>query len=241
MKVLVIDIGGTNIKVASTDQRVPLKIPSGPTMNAQKMVELVLAATGTWEYDCVSIGYPGPVTHDRPLAEPFNLAPGWVDFPYQKALGKPIRFINDAAMQALGGYQGGRMLFVGVGTGLGTAMIFDGIVVPLELAHLPYRNGFSYEDYAGAAGLEKRGKKRWRKSVLDIIAKLKEAMVCDYVLLGGGNSKLMQELPKGVILGANSCAIEGGLKLWETPSAGPRPALITTTSSNAVPLSKSVQ
>ena len=130
---------------------------------------------------------------------------------------------------------------VGVGTGLGTAMIFDGIVVPLELAHLPYRNGFSYEDYAGAAGLERRGKKRWRKSVLDIVARLKDAMVCDYVLLGGGNSKLMQELPKDVILGANSNAIEGGLKLWDTPSAGPRPALITTTSSNSVPPSKSVQ
>jgi polyphosphate glucokinase len=241
MKVLIIDVGGTNIKVASTDQRVPLKIPSGPTLNAEKMVELVLAATGTWVYDCVSIGYPGPVTHDRPLAEPVNLAAGWVDFPYQKALGKPIRFINDAAMQALGGYKGGRMLFLGVGTGLGSAMIFDGVVVPLELAHLPYRNGFSYEDYAGAAGMERRGKKRWRRSVLDIIAKLKEAMVCDYVLLGGGNAKLMKDLPKGVIVGENSNAIEGGLKLWETPSAGASSAVITATPSNAAPLSKSVQ
>jgi polyphosphate glucokinase len=241
MKVLVIDIGGTNVKVASTDQRVPLKISSGPTMNAQKMVEQVLAATATWKYDCVSIGYPGPVTHDRPLAEPFNLAPGWIDFSYQKALGKPIRFINDAAMQALGGYKGGRMLFLGVGTGLGSAMIFDGVVVPLELAHLPYRSGFSYEDYAGAAGMERRGKRRWRKSVLDIIAKLKEAMVCDYVLLGGGNAKLMKDLPKGVIVGENSNAIEGGLKLWETPVAGASPALSTATPGNAAPLSKSVQ
>jgi polyphosphate glucokinase len=153
MKVLVIDIGGTNIKVASTDQRIPLKIASGPAMTAEQMVELVLAATATWQYDCISIGYPGPVTHDHPLAEPYNLAPGWIDFPYQKALGKPIRFINDAAMQALGGYKGGRMLFLGTGTGLGSAMIFDGVVVPLELAHLPYKDGFTYEDYIGAAGL----------------------------------------------------------------------------------------
>jgi polyphosphate glucokinase len=241
MKVLVIDIGGTNVKVASTDQRVPLKIPSGHTMGAQKMVEEVLAATSSWEYDCISIGYPGPVTHDRPLAEPFNLAPGWMDFPYQKALGKPFRFINDAAMQALGGYKGGRMLFLGTGTGLGSAMIFDGVVVPLELAHLPYRDGFTYEDYAGAAGLEKRGKKRWRKSVLDIIAKLKAAMVCDYVLLGGGNAKLMQKLPEGVILGANSNAIEGGLKLWEIAVPNAAAGKAVATSSKATPVSKSVQ
>jgi polyphosphate glucokinase len=243
MKVLVIDIGGTNLKIASTDQRVPIKIASGPTMNASKMAEAVLAATATWEYDCISIGYPGPVTHDHPLADPFNLAPGWIDFPYQKALGKPIRFINDAAMQALGGYKGGRMLFLGTGTGLGSAMIFDGVIVPLELAHLPYRDGFTYEDYAGAKGLEKRGKKRWRKSVLDIVAKLKAAMVCDYVLLGGGNAKLMQKLPEGIIVGANSNAIEGGLKLWDTavPNAVPGKTVVRTTSSKAASVSKSVQ
>jgi polyphosphate glucokinase len=215
MKVLVIDIGGTNIKVSSTDKPVPIKIVSGPEMTAARMAQQVLAATESWRYDCVSIGYPGPVEHDHPLAEPHNLAPGWSDFPYQKTFGKPIRFVNDAAMQALGGYKGGRMLFLGTGTGLGSAMIFDGTVIPLELAHLPYRKGCTYEQYIGLAGLQRRGKKRWRKSVLDIIARLQAALVCDYVLLGGGNAKLMKELPSHVILGANSNAVEGGLKLWE--------------------------
>lgn len=221
MKVLVIDIGGTHIKVASTDKRVPVKIVSGPEMTAAQMAQQVLAATQGWSYDVISIGYPGPVEHDHPLSEPHNLAPGWIDFPYQKTFGKPIRFVNDAAMQALGGYKGGRMLFLGTGTGMGSAMIFDGTVIPLELAHLPYRKGLTYEEYIGLAGLERRGKQRWRKSVLDIIALLQAALVCDYVLLGGGNAKLMKELPSHVILGANSNAVEGGLKLWEKPSAKP--------------------
>lgn len=215
MKILVIDIGGTNIKVASSDKRVPIKIPSGPTMTSEKMTKDVLDATKGWEYDCISIGYPGPVVHDRPLAEPHNLAPGWIDFPYQKALGKPLRFINDAAMQALGGYKGGRMLFLGIGTGLGSAMIFDGVVIPLELAHLPYRKSRTYEDYVGLRGLERRGVERWRKSVLDVIERLRAALVCDSVLLGGGNAKLMENLPSHVVLGANSNAIEGGIKLWK--------------------------
>jgi polyphosphate glucokinase len=215
MKVLVIDIGGTNIKVASTDMRVPIKIPSGPTMDAEKMAKDVLAATEGWTYDCISIGYPGPVTHERPLAEPHNLAPGWIDFRYQKVFGKPIRFINDAAMQALGGYKGGRMLFLGTGTGLGTALIFDGVVIPLELAHLPYKKGRTYEEWIGLAGLQRQGKKRWRLSVLDVMERLQAAMVCDSVLLGGGNAKLMKNLPNHVMLGANSNAIDGGIKLWQ--------------------------
>jgi len=177
MKVLVIDIGGTNVKIAATDMRVPVKIPSGPTMDAQKMAKDVLVATEGWTYDCISIGYPGPVTHERPLAEPHNLAPGWIDFPYQKVFGKPIRFINDAAMQALGGYKGGRMLFLGTGTGLGTALIFDGVVIPLELAHLPYKKGRTYEEWIGLAGLQRLGKKRWRRSVLDIMERLQAALV----------------------------------------------------------------
>ena len=219
MKVLVIDVGGTHVKVASTDKRVPIKIVSGPEMTAEKMAQQVLAATEGWKYDAVSIGYPGPVAHDHPLAEPHNLAAGWIDFPYQKAFGKPIRFINDAAMQALGGYKGGRMLFLGVGTGLGSAMIFEGTVIPLELAHLPYKKNRSYEEYIGLAGLQLRGRKRWRKSVLDIIARLQAALVCEYVLLGGGNAKLMRDLPAHVILGANSNAIDGGIKLWENHPA----------------------
>jgi polyphosphate glucokinase len=223
MKVLVIDIGGTNIKVASTDIRVPIKIPSGPTMDAEQMARDVIAATTGWTYDYISIGYPGPVAHDRPLAEPHNLAAGWIDFPYQKAFGKPIRFINDAAMQALGGYKGGRMLFLGTGTGLGSAMIFDGVVIPLELAHLPYRKGRTYEECIGLAGLQREGKKRWRKLVLDIIERLQAALVCDSVLLGGGNAKLMKDLPTHVMLGANSNAIDGGLKLWQDAAISESP------------------
>ncbi len=217
MKVLVIDIGGTHIKVASTDKRDSIKIVSGPNMTAAMMAQQVLAATEGWKYDGVSIGYPGPVVHDHPLAEPHNLAAGWIDFSYQKVFGKPIRFINDAAMQALGGYRGKRMLFLGIGTGLGSALVFDGVVVPLELAHLPYKKGRTYEEYIGVAGLNRRGKRRWRKSVLDIIARLQAAFICDYVLLGGGNAKLMKNLPPHVILGANSNAVEGGLRLWQTP------------------------
>ncbi len=224
MKVLVLDIGGTHIKVASTDHLVPIKIVSGPTMDAAQMAQQVLAATAGWEYEAVSIGYPGPVLHDRPLAEPHNLAPGWIDFHYSKTFGKPIRFLNDAAMQALGGYRGGRMLFLGTGTGLGSALVFDGTVIPLELAHLPYKHGYTYEECVGLAGLERLGKKRWRKAVLDVIAHLRAAVVADYVLLGGGNAKLMKALPEHVILGANENAVQGGLKLWETPLPEPIPA-----------------
>jgi polyphosphate glucokinase len=196
------------------------------------MAQDVLAATGGWTYDCISIGYPGPVVHDHPLAEPHNLAAGWIDFPYQKIFGKPIRFINDAAMQALGGYKGGRMLFLGTGTGLGSAMIFDGVVIPLELAHLPYKKGRTYEQYIGAAGLQERGVKRWRRSVLDIIERLQAALVCDSVLLGGGNAKLMKDLPRHVILGANSNAIDGGIRLWQnepSPAASNGPPAKTET------------
>ncbi|WP_433965783.1 ROK family protein [Tunturiibacter gelidiferens] len=185
------------------------------------MTKDVLAATAGWTYDCVSIGYPGPVVHHRPIAEPHNLGPGWIDFPYEKAFGRPLRFINDAAMQALGGYKGGRMLFLGTGTGLGSAMIFDDIVIPLELAHLPYKKGLTYEQYIGLVGLERRGVRRWRKSVLDIISRLKAAMVCDTVLLGGGNAKMMKSLPNHVILGANTNAIDGGIKLWQDTPLDP--------------------
>jgi polyphosphate glucokinase len=223
MNVLVIDIGGTHIKVASTHNLVPIKIVSGPEMTAAAMAQQVLAATAAWQYDAVSIGYPGPVLHERPLAEPHNLGAGWTDFKYQKAFGKPIRFINDAAMQALGGYRGGHMLFLGIGTGLGCALIYDGVIIPLEIAHLPYKHGLTYEEHIGLVGLERDGKKRWRKSVLDIVARLRAALVADYVLLGGGNAKLMKALPNGVILGENSNAVQGGLKLWDTPIPMPTP------------------
>jgi polyphosphate glucokinase len=215
MKVLVIDVGGTNVKVASTDVPVPVKIPSGPAMTAAMMCRKVLAATKGWCYDCISVGYPGPVVNHRPIAEPHNLGPGWVDFNYEKALGKPLRFLNDAAMQALGGYKSGRMLFLGVGTGLGSAMVINGAVVPLELAHLPYRNGKTYEDYLGVAGLRRRGKKKWRASVLDVVELLQAAMICESVLLGGGNAKFMKDLPSHVMVGSNSNAVIGGLRLWQ--------------------------
>lgn len=215
MKILVIDVGGTNIKVASSDNPVPIKIPSGPSMTAENMTQLVLEATRNWKYDRISIGFPGPVVHHRPIAEPHNLGSGWVDFDYERAFPKPLRFINDAAMQALGGYKSGRMLFLGVGTGLGSALVLDGYTVPLELAHLPYKKGRTYEEYIGLAGLQRRGKKKWRKSVLDIIDRLQAAMVCDNVLLGGGNAKMMKGLPAHVVLGANSNAIAGGIRLWQ--------------------------
>lgn len=215
MKILVIDIGGTNVKVASTDAPIPIKIPSGPLMTAESMCQQVLTATKGWKYDRISIGYPGPVEHHRPISEPHNLGQGWVDFDYEKALGKPLRFVNDAAMQALGGYKSGRMLFLGTGTGLGSAMVVEGIVVSLELAHLPYKKGKTYEEYIGLAGLQRRGKDKWRKSVLDIIELLRAAMVCDCVLLGGGNAKFMKDLPAHVVVGSNSNAVTGGFRLWE--------------------------
>ena len=215
MKVLVIDIGGTNIKVASSELPVPIKIPSGPTLTPEEMCKQVLIATVGWQYDAISLGFPGPVAHDHPLKEPHNLGPGWVDYPYKEHFKKPLRFINDAAMQALGGYKEGRMLFLGVGTGLGSAMILDGLVVPLELAHLPYKKGLTYEDYVGLRGLERRGKKRWRISVMEVVALLQAGMICDTVLLGGGNAKLIKDLPDHITIGANSNAIAGGIRLWD--------------------------
>jgi polyphosphate glucokinase len=216
-KVLVIDVGGTNIKVLAEGQQGPLKIPSGPKMTAQAMVQQVLNATHDWDYDRIAMGYPAPVLDNKPVLEPHNLAPGWVRFDFQKAFGKPLRMINDAAMQALGSYQGGRMLFLGIGTGLGSALVIEGIVQPMELAHLPYRNGRTYEDYVGLRGLERLGKKRWRVHVLDVVERLAAALDVDYVILGGGNAKLLKTLPKGARLGANENAFLGGVKLWEDP------------------------
>jgi polyphosphate glucokinase len=213
-KVLVIDVGGTHVKVIATGITTPTKISSGTEMTASQMVQDVRAATKQWTYDAISIGFPGPVAHDKPLAEPHNLGTGWVDFDFARALGKPVKILNDAAMQALGSYQGGRMLFLGLGTGLGAAMILDGVTAPLELAHLPYKNKRTYEEYVGAAGLAERGKKRWRKNVLDVIDRLRAAMLCDYVVLGGGNAKLLEELPEGVVLGSNENAFTGGFRLW---------------------------
>jgi polyphosphate glucokinase len=215
MKVLVIDVGGTNLKV-SRGGATPIKVPSGPKMTAGKMADAVLKAIDDWKYDAVAIGYPGPVSHGRPSREPRNLGAGWVRFDYERAFGKPVRIINDAAMQALGGHQGGRMLFLGLGTGLGSALVAHGVVEPLELAHLPYRKGRTYEDYVGLRGYKRLGRKRWQRHVEAVIEILKNALQVDYVVLGGGQTKKLKGVPRGVRLGNNANAIRGGLRLWNT-------------------------
>lgn len=216
--VLVLDVGGTHVKVTSSDHPEPVKIVSGPMMTPGRMVRAVKAATQGWRYDRASIGYPGPVAGGRPLHEPFNLGAGWVGFQFRKALGCPVRIINDAAMQALGSYRKGRMLFLGLGTGLGSAMIVDGVLEPMEIAHLPYKHGKTYEDYLGLRGLKRLGKKKWRKQVFKIARKLMTALEADYVVLGGGNAKKLKNLPSGMRLGDNKNAALGGLRLWNEPS-----------------------
>ena len=213
--VLVIDVGGTNVKIIATGQKVPVKIPSGHALTPRRMVASVKKAAAGWNYVAVSIGYPGPVLHDKPIAEPHNLACGWLGFDFRKAFGKPVKVINDAAMQALGSYKGGRMLFLGLGTGLGSALIVDGMLEPMELAHLPYKKGRTYEDYVGLRGLKRLGKKKWRKNVAEVVAQLSKAMAADSVVLGGGNAKLLKKLPDGARLGSNQNAFLGGFRLWE--------------------------
>jgi predicted NBD/HSP70 family sugar kinase len=214
-KVLVIDVGGTNVKIQATGQDEVRKIPSGFEMSAKRMVAEVKKNAKDWSYDVVSIGYPGLVVDDLPLVEPRNLARGWVGFDYAKAFGCPVRIINDAAMQALGSYEGGRMLFLGLGTGLGAAMVRDGEVVPMELAHLQYRKGRTFEDYLGRRGLERLGKKKWAAVVADIVTDLKKAAAVDYIVLGGGNVKKLKQIPPGAREGANANAFRGGFRMWE--------------------------
>jgi polyphosphate glucokinase len=226
MKILVIDVGGTHVKVLGDSRKGPLAIPSGPTMTAQKMVGEVRKLVGTWKYSAVSIGYPGPVVHGRPICEPHNLGRGWVGFNFRQAFGRPVRVINDAAMQALGSYAGGRMLFLGLGTGLGSALIVDGVLEPMELAHLPYKKGRTYEDYVGLTALKRERKKKWRRHVADIVEQLKTALQADYVVLGGGNSKLLKKFPHNTRLGNNSNAFLGGYRLWQRPNSfSTRPTL----------------
>ena len=214
MKTLVIDVGGTHIKVLMTGQRKPVKLPSGKHMTPGIMVRAVRAATEGWKYDNVSIGYPGPVVRGRPILEPWNLGKGWVKYDFAKAFKRPVRIINDAAMQALGSYAGRTMLFLGLGTGLGSTMIVDGIIEPMELGHLPYRKG-TYEDYVGLRGLEKRGKKKWRRHVAKVVGQLTAALEPDDIVLGGGNVKKLKELPTGCRRGDNANAFLGGFRLWE--------------------------
>jgi polyphosphate glucokinase len=221
-RILVIDVGGTNVKLLVTGRKEPVKIPSGPKMTAEKMVKRVRRAVAGWEYSRVSIGYPGPVIHGHPLSEPHNLGAGWVGFDFKKAFGRPVKIINDAAMQAIGIYRGGRMLFLGLGTGLGSAMIVDGLVEQMEIAHLPYKNGRTYEDYLGIRGMRRLGKKRWERHVYRVVEQLKNTLGVDYVVLGGGNAKLLRALPPGAWLGNNSTAFTGGFRLWEEPGASPK-------------------
>ncbi len=215
-KILVVDVGGSHVKVLASGQREPRKFASGPTMTPRQMVAEVEKLTRGWKYDVVSIGYPGLVVHGRPVAEPHNLGRGWVRFDYRAAFGRPVRIINDAAMQALGSYEGGKMLFLGLGTGLGSALVVDGVVEPMELGHLPYKKG-TYEDYVGQRGLDKRGKKKWRRHVADVVAGFVAALEPDDVVLGGGNVGKLKELPPGCRAGDNANAFVGGFRLWAKP------------------------
>lgn len=218
LNVLVIDIGGTNIKLLATGQDEPRKFSSGPKMTPRQMVAGVKKLAKGWKYDVVAIGYPGPVSRDRIVCEPHNLGKGWVGFDFSSAFGCPVKILNDAAMQALGSYKRGSMLFLGLGTGLGSAMVVDGVVEAMELGHLPYKNG-TYEDYVGARGMEKRGKKKWRKHVADVVAYLTAALQPTDVVLGGGNVKNLEELPPGCRAGDNANAFLGGFRLWADAGA----------------------
>jgi polyphosphate glucokinase len=221
-RILVIDVGGTHVKLLMTGQKDSVKIPSSLSMTAAKMVRAVKKATRSWKYDGIVMGYPGPVINNHPLREPHNLGGGWVGFNFRKAFGHPIKIINDASMQALGSYKGGRMLFLGLGTGLGSAMVIDGILEPMELAHLFYKNGKTYEDYLGIRGLKKYGKKKWRREVSKVTEKLEAALEADYVVLGGGNAAKLKKLPPGARLGSNDNAFRGGFRLWSHSDHPPR-------------------
>ncbi len=212
--VLVIDVGGSNIKLRKSDSPHTAKIKSGPRMTPSEMVVQVLAHTAKWEYDVVSIGFAGPVVHGKPACDPANLGPGWTEFDFRKAFRKPVKLINDAAMQALGCYRGGRMLFLGLGTGLGSTLILDEVVVPLELGQLRYSKTATLEDVLGKANLKKVGAEEWERAVHASVDNLHKAFVADYVVLGGGNAKKIRRLPKGTRRGSNRYAFPGGVRLW---------------------------
>jgi polyphosphate glucokinase len=211
--VLVIDVGGSNIKIGMQGKPL-LKIPSGKTMTAARMAAAVLKSIDGWKYDAVSIGFPGAVRNGKPAHEPHNLSGGWMRFNYRKAFRRPVRIVNDAAMQALGAYKGGCMLFLGLGTGLGSALIVDGVLMPLELAHLPYREGKSYEDYVGLRGLQRLGRRKWTRHVEKVVELLANALRADDVVLGGGQTKKLKTLPASIRLSTNQSAMRGGLTLW---------------------------
>jgi polyphosphate glucokinase len=214
MRILTIDVGGSHVKVLATGQTEPRRVESGPSMTAADMVAVVKHIAADWTYDVISIGYPGPVVNNVPIKEPANLGRGWVGFDFAAAFGRPVKIINDAAMQALGSDDGGRLLFLGFGTGFGSAMVIDGRVEPMELAHLPYKKKRTYEDYVGQRGLKRLGKKKWRREVTVVINELSAALGPDYVVVGGGNIDVLRDLPPRTRLGANSNAFQGGFRLW---------------------------
>jgi polyphosphate glucokinase len=218
--VLVVDIGGNQIKLLATGQSEPRKAPSGLNLTPELMMAAIKGLVSDWEHDVVSIGYPGPVVDGRPLRDPINLGTGWVGFDFEAAFGRPVKMINDAAMQAIGSYQSGRMLFLGLGTGLGTTLIVENVVHPMELGHLPYKRS-TFEDYVGQRGLDRSGKKQWRIDVADVVARLVDALQPSDVVIGGGNVKKIKELPANARLGNNANAFEGGFRLWDAqrPSA----------------------
>ena len=215
-RVLAIDIGGSHVKTKISGRREMRQFVSGPTLTPRRMVAKVLALNGDLKYDVISIGYPGVVVHGKIITEPYNLGRGWVGFDFRKAFGRPTHVMNDAAMQAIGSYEGGRMLFLGLGTGLGSTLIVDDVVAPMELAHLPYKRRRSYEDYVGDRGRARLGPKKWRKVVGEIVEQLREALEADYVVLGGGNARKLKKLPKNTRLGNNDFAFVGGFRVWHT-------------------------
>jgi polyphosphate glucokinase len=218
LRILAVDIGGSHVKILRSGLPVyPVgerRVESGPKLTPGQMVKAVRVLAKGWNFDAVAIGYPGVVWHGRPIIEPHNLGNGWVGFDYNAAFGKPVRIINDAAMQAIGSYEGGRMLFLGLGTGLGSAMILGGVIEPMELGRLPYRKGRTYEDYVGIAGLKRLGKKRWRRAVFDVVGQLTRAFQVDYVVLGGGNVAKLKTLPPHTRAGSNANAFAGAFRLW---------------------------
>lgn len=216
--VLAIDLGGSHVKTRLSSGSERRAAVSGAAMSAQKMVETVKELTADWQYDVIGMGYPGPVTDNKPAVEPHNLGPGWKDFDFSAAFGKPVRLVNDAVMQAIGSYRDGNMLFIGLGTGLGSAMIVNHVCLPMELAHLPYKNDETFEDFVGERGLEKYGKKKWRKSVEKVVAKLQAALLPHEVVIGGGNVDKLEKLPDGCRAGDNENAFLGGFRLWKDES-----------------------
>jgi len=213
--ILAIDVGGSHVKVMTNRDRAKREFVSGPDLSAKTMVKEVKKLTSDWSYDVISLGYPGVVVRNRPLREPHNLGRGWARFDFEKAFGRPTRVVNDALMQALGSYEGGRMLFLGLGTGLGSAMILDGVLAPMELGHLPYRKGRTFEDYVGIAGLKRLGHKKWRRRVAEVVGDLADALEPDYVVLGGGNVEKLGKLPPKTRRGNNEDAFVGGFRLWD--------------------------